>query len=401
MYMAGPGNVVETFRHWKEGREDPSEVACTYSGQFFDTCRDLGLKALVISHHATAAIDGNDAIRVEHRPIPWSGAPGARYHLGRILYGLQMLVRARQFRAGVLVVSGGTPWFITRLFALLGIRVVPTLHCVLWRQFRPLRPSDRCLNALGRPLFRRSAWAILCLSREIDRQVKYLTGGHHVRLEPFLPSYRRELFDGVPPPSLPARPFLVLYVGRIERKKGVFDLLEVARRLRDAGRTDVEFDLCGAGAALEELRSRTITLGLERNFRSHGHCTRDQMKDRYARCHAVVVPTTRDFEEGFNKVVAEGILAGRPVVTSSVCPALDYVREAVAEVPPDDVVSYSRAVLRLCDDPKYYEARRVACATLREQFFDPARSWGAALRRILEPLLPGPAAAGPSPRLGP
>src|SRR6185437_9977736 len=49
---------------------------------------------------------------------------------------------------------------------------------------------------------------------------------------------------------------------------------------------------------------------------------------------------TTDFIEGFNKVVAEGILAGKPVITSSVCPALEYVADGIVEVPPNDTQAY-------------------------------------------------------------
>ena len=50
LYAAGPGDVVGTYRHWKEGRDDPSQVAVTYSGQFYDLCRDLGAEGYVISY---------------------------------------------------------------------------------------------------------------------------------------------------------------------------------------------------------------------------------------------------------------------------------------------------------------------------------------------------------------
>ena len=56
------------------------------------------------------------------------------------------------------------------------------------------------------------------------------------------------------------------------------------------------------------------------------------MRAMYDDAHVVIVPTTSDFIEGFNKVVAEAVLAGKPVITSSVCPALEYVRDAVIEV---------------------------------------------------------------------
>jgi glycogen(starch) synthase len=386
-YMAGPGDVAGTFRHWREGRDDPSEVARTYSGQFFDLCRELDLRAHVVAFAPQRTSAGDGRILVEHRPIPWAKASGVRFHLGRVLYGLQMLALAWKFRARVLVVSGGTPWVVVSLFALLGIRVVPALHCVLWPKYRPLRASERILRRLSRPLFSRVAHGILSLSADIDRQLRELAAGRPRPAVPFLPSYRRASFDGLPerPPAAP--PFRVLFAGRIERNKGVFDLLEIARRLRADGRTDIEFDLCGKGGALEELRARAAELGVAATFRCHGHCTRDRMRGFFSEAHVVVAPTTTDFEEGFNKVVAEGVLAGRPVITSSVCPALDYVRDAVVEVPPDDVDAYRRAILELCDRPEALEARRSACRAAREPFYDPARGWGAALRKVLAGLI--------------
>ena len=44
-------------------------------------------------------------------------------------------------------------------------------------------------------------------------------------------------------------------------------------------------------------------------------------------------------------VCAEAILAGRPVITSPVCPALDYVRDAAVEVSPDNIEQYCEAIL--------------------------------------------------------
>ena len=37
--------------------------------------------------------------------------------------------------------------------------------------------------------------------------------------------------------------------------------------------------------------------------------------------HAMIVPTTSEFKEGFAMVAAESVLAGRPVVLSDVVPA--------------------------------------------------------------------------------
>jgi glycogen(starch) synthase len=82
--------------------------------------------------------------------------------------------------------------------------------------------------------------------------------------------------------------------------------------------------------------------------------------------------------------VVEGVLAGRPVVTSSVCPALDYVRAAVVEVPPDDVAAYADALLRLKTDPELYAQKRVASAGVRQMFYEDGRGWAAAVERAVD-----------------
>src|SRR6476469_6068885 len=81
LYAAGPGDVVGTFRHWKEGRDDPSQVAVTYSGQFYELCREIGACAYVISHCPRRDRESDAQFRTENRPVPFLHSPGALYLL--------------------------------------------------------------------------------------------------------------------------------------------------------------------------------------------------------------------------------------------------------------------------------------------------------------------------------
>lgn len=83
-------------------------------------------------------------------------------------------------------------------------------------------------------------------------------------------------------------------------------------------------------------------------------------------------------------VCAEAILAGRPLVTSAVCPALEYVKEAAVEVPPDDVPAYCRALLDLANDRGLYERKIAACKPIQEQFYDVSNGWGSKLRELID-----------------
>jgi glycosyltransferase involved in cell wall biosynthesis len=383
LYAAGPGDVIGTYRHWKAGRDDPAQVAITYSSQFYDLCRDLNAAGYVISYHARKQRIAEDNLIIEHRPQRFARGPGPLYHLGQIWYGVRLAASALRFRADVAVVVDGTHWFALGLMRLVGVQAIPSLHCVLWlKHHPPAGLAGRVIHRLNARFFRRRAMAVLSISNDVSEQVRPMLNGRATPIIPFLPSYRRESFDGLASPP-PSPPFRVFFAGRIERNKGVFDLLDIAKQFATDGHTDIEFDLCGDGSQLQFLRQAAIDAGIANRFRCHGHSTKPLMRQMYERCHVVIVPTTTDFTEGFNKVVAEGVLAGRPVITSSVCPALEYVKEAVVEVPPDDAMAYAQAILHLQQDGEFYQTKRQGCAA-GAIFHDPARGWKAALAAAIQ-----------------
>lgn len=384
LYAAGPGDVIGTYSYWAKGQDDPSQVSKTYSNQFYEVCRALDAQAYVISSCSEKKFLRDGQFTIEHRPIPFRRASGLLYHLGQLLYGLQLIASAVRFRANAAVVADGTThWFILSLLPLLGVQVIPSLHCGLWRKYMPQRRADKLILKLSQYLFASCCAAILTVSDEISEQVAQLTANRHQLIKRFSPTYRREQFALLNAPSEERSPFRVLFAGRIERDKGVFDLLEIAKRMRTLGRQDITFDLCGNGSALEELRLAAKLAGVESSFVCHNHYNKTQMREMFNQAHAVIVPTKTDFAEGFNKVVAEGVLSGRPVVTSAVCPAVSYVRDAVVEVQPDDLIGYGDALLSLCDDREFYQQKQRGCPALQEQFYDDSKSWGASLKSIL------------------
>lgn len=417
VYAAGPGDVIGTYRHWAAGPDDPSQVAVTYSSQFYDFCRETGAIGYVISTNKRKERIAEGNLTVEHRPTFSQRGSALMYHLGQIIWGLRLVISAIWFRADVVIVADWAHWFVLGFLPWFGIAVVPTLHCVLWpKQEPPISGLNRFIRKLNARFLRQRVKTALSLSGDITAQVESMLRGRQLRIIPFLPTYRPTSFgEGFGPPASPP-PFRVFFAGRIEKNKGVFDLLEIARRFKDAAKSPtpvlrhpdepgaaasdpalrgtsepaslgIEFDLCGDGSQLEPLRQAVAEAGLGETFRLHGHSPRPLMMDLYEKCHVVIVPTTSDFVEGFNKVVAEGVLAGRPVITSSVCPALEYVREAVVEVPPDQTSAYGDAILNLRNDPALYEAKRKASARVREQFYDVNRGWKAAVSQAVQAIM--------------
>jgi len=223
----------------------------------------------------------------------------------------------------------------------------------------------------------------MVMSEDIATQARAMIGAREVPIHMCLPTYSTDQFASFAPPSFGKRPFNVFFAGRIEVNKGVYDLVTIAERLERLRSGRFHFHVCGDGSELSNLREVLKKLGLERVVECHGYCERDRLSAVLNKSHAVIVPTTTAFEEGFNMVCAEAILAGRPLITSAVCPALAYVREAAIEVPPGDVDGYYDAVLALASERKLYQRKRQACASLREQFYDQRNGWGAKLTAII------------------
>lgn len=384
LYTIGPENVIDAYHCWKQNQDCQSQVSIPLSTQFFDVCKDLNAKGYVIAQSQTKEIIEDEQFRVECRKILLPQASGIFYHLKHPVSGLQVLKSAISFGANVVVADSGTiEWYVLCLFSWLDIKVIPSLHCTLWYKFKPLSMVHKLKLKLHKYLFSNYSEAILVGSQDTAKQVYQLTNGKHPQTYEFRYLYRRSDFADLVQPSPDDPVFRVLFAGRIEKNKGVFDLLQIASNFAGKGIKNIVFDICGDGSANESLRLAVKEAGLEHTFICHGYCTKQHMREMFGRSHIVIVPTRTDFSEGFNRVVCESILSGRPVVTSAVCPALSYVQEAVVEVPPNDVEAYGDAILSLYRDRELYEQKRLACNIVQEQFYDPSKGWGSALKSVL------------------
>lgn len=383
LYVAGPGDAMRTFEFWRDGKSNPDITHVGYSHQCFDVCHELGFPLLAVTTHAREGPVHYGSIRVEKRPDPFRGKRGVQYHAAHLTFTAQIVRDVRRFGANV-VILGGEPYaFMLEPLRWLGVRVVQALHCRLWPTYLPQRPARRALNVLERRFYGKGFDAILSASEAINRQVRQVANGSSLPLVDFLPLFRGDLFDDIPQPVCDRRPFRVIFIARLETNKGIFDLIEVARQLRDAGRSDIVFDVCGDGGAREAATRQVATNGLQATMRLHGWCMAPRLRELLAESHIAVVPTTRDFIEGFNHVIVEALLAGRPVITSPVCPAVEYLKEGVIVVEPEDSAGYKQAILELANSCAWFATVQRECRAAAAKCLDPRFSYGSALRHVL------------------
>jgi glycosyltransferase involved in cell wall biosynthesis len=372
---------VESFRRWSKHEDILTETSRTSSGQVFDLGKAGNLKVYAMSHHEEAKKEVTAQFYVVNLPKVILG-DGLLYVLSQILYGFRLLAIAIRRRPKYLIVMNGvTSWFMLAPLMWLGIKIVPVFNNGLWPCGYPLsKLTQRIQLALDGWFFRRIAFASLCVSPEIQRQIEAIAGFYGPIYQFRYQFHRRDFEKPLLPPPHGKRPFNIVFVGRVERFKGVFDLLEMAEQLRKDG---VTFEICGGGPVLEELKKACRQRGLEDIVTLHGQLKRPQLLAVYARAHAVILPTRSNFCEGLPQVISEAILMGRPVITSRLSNTLDILGGAVVEVPPEDVGGYVQAIRRLLSDPEYYALLCKNCEPLREQFLDGKLGLGPVLQRAL------------------
>lgn len=107
-------------------------------------------------------------------------------------------------------------------------------------------------------------------------------------------------------------PYRLLFVGRVERAKGVHHCVAAVRDLVVAG-VPVTLDVLGDGPERAKIESEAALQGVDDHVRFHGWVERQRLSDFYRSSHLLLLPSR---SEGWPKVVGEAMAWGAvPVVT--------------------------------------------------------------------------------------
>jgi glycogen synthase len=384
MYAMGPGDVVGMYRALMDNKEPPFEMSIPFSKLFLDWCDDSGAQAHLISWHTRQDSVRDGRYLLENLPkTSLYYRNGIRHHLGSVMYGFTIIAKVLRERPAVLIVdSGTTHWILLALLSVLRIPVIAVMHSALWPMgFPPKRIVDRLLRSLDGLFFRRFAAATVCVSPECERQVRKVAGTPKGPVYQCRAQYRPGFLSRVKPvqPHL-IPPFRILFLGRIGEFKGVFLILSMAERLEKEMPGHFAWKIVGSGPASEALDRQV-------RERKLGHVV--ELMDRFPNeqkaletfgwSHAMVVPTTSQFCEGLAMTAAEGVLAGRPVVLSTVVPAWEVLGNAAIKAETDSVDSFVEAFRKLALDPDHYDHCQRATFAPQKQFYDTSQGLGAVL----------------------
>jgi glycosyltransferase involved in cell wall biosynthesis len=170
----------------------------------------------------------------------------------------------------------------------------------------------------------------------------------------------------------------VVFVGRLEKRKGVYELMEAFERIA-ARLSDVDLVLVGDGddtaacrAFADRIPGRVVCTG---NLGMTG------VADWLAAAEVVALPS---YAEGTPNVVIEALASGRPVVASRVGGIPDMIHNVgMGELhEPEDAGAAEGALLRALG--RSYDPHEIVRLTGRGTWHDSARALAASLRAAME-----------------
>ena len=144
----------------------------------------------------------------------------------------------------------------------------------------------------------------------------------------------------------------ILFVGRLNKQKGLASLLDALARPALAMAT---LDVVGDGPDAAALRARAESLGVASRVRWHLLLTQSSLVPLYQHAACVAMPST---EEGLGLVAVEAQLCGTPVVAYASGGLTDVVRRDAGGslVAPGDIAGLATALAALLNAPD--DARR-------------------------------------------
>ena len=156
-----------------------------------------------------------------------------------------------------------------------------------------------------------------------------------------------------------ARPFRLLFVGRLVERKGVDVLVRALGVLGE--RRAVTLTVIGEGPRAADIRATARRLGLDDRVTLAGRVDDAALRRAYLHADAFVLPAVVDEKgdtEGLGVVLLEALRFGLPVIASRTGGIPDIVRDGETGwlVPPGDAAALAAAIETVAADPA--EARR-------------------------------------------
>ena len=148
-------------------------------------------------------------------------------------------------------------------------------------------------------------------------------------------------------------PVRILFVGWLDREKGILELLSACKQLSLSRRFTL--DLVGEGNSTPDARDFVLRNGLQNFIQFHGWLHGAKLEQRYREADVFVLPS---WAEGLPNAMIEAMAAKLAVLVTAIGNIPDVIEDGVTGllVPPRDVKVLTQALARMIDEPALRES---------------------------------------------
>lgn len=293
-----------------------------------------------------------------------SGFVGYVKEYGSALYHEIRLAKKIYKEIGFDVIHGCNPpddiYMVARHFRKCGVRYVFDHHDICPELFEAKFGKKGLLYKsqlwLERQTYKHAAFAFV--TNESYKKIAIERGGmdpakvYVLRSGPKLERLRIQ----EPKPELKkGRKYMVGYLGVIGKQEGIPYLLEAARYIRnELHRDDICYGIVGGGTSLEELKTLSVSMGIDDIVTFTGRAPDDVMLDYLNTADICVNPdeyNPMNDKSTMNKVL-EYMALGKPIVQFDLTEGKYSAKEASVYANPNDAVDMGKKIVELLDNPQ-------------------------------------------------
>ena len=293
-----------------------------------------------------------------------SGFVGYVKEYGSALYHEIRLAKKIYKEIGFDVIHGCNPpddiYMVAKHFRKYGVRYVFDHHDICPELFEAKFGKRGLLYKsqlwLERQTYRHAAFAFV--TNESYKRIAIERGGmdpakvYVLRSGPRLERLRIQ----EPKPELKkGRKYMVGYLGVIGKQEGIPYLLEAARYIRnELHRDDICYGIVGGGTSLEELKTLSVSMGIDDIVTFTGRAPDDIMLDYLNTADICVNPdeyNPMNDKSTMNKVL-EYMALGKPIVQFDLIEGKYSAKEASVYANPNDAVDMAKKIVELLDNPQ-------------------------------------------------
>ncbi len=176
---------------------------------------------------------------------------------------------------------------------------------------------------------------------------------------------------------------VILFIGRIQKEKGVYDLLDAFEGIHNATSNKVILVYAGQGTDLAGITKQVEERGLQNVVSFLGMLQHSSLASVIEKAMVVVTPTRTEFPEGRCMAVMEALVMGVPVIAPEWGP-FPYLVENESNgllFKPNSIKELENAIFRIINDEQLYNELRLGARISGEKLRSPVMGFMEAVQK--------------------